>query len=585
MRQTTGLSKTIAVILLILLVVGMGGYVVSQVSQIGGERKPCRLINIGESNQEISPYEEQMLLQELYANNLQKDIVSVIEQVVGKGGVRATVWAQLDLSQEKVNRQNLSRQLRVEELLENIGSVVRKLSVSIVIDGQMVRNERGHLIYQPRTKAEMAQYIKLAKGIMGFDEERGDVIEVLNLPFANRPRLLMGFTFAEWIKALCFVVFVGLMFGLIWCFVIPLLQSMTHLNETGGKATAQHLLNQVERLCNQSSERAAGVVRRALKQPISYRDRRQYGVAEMVAVVLLVIHKSIARDICRYLSEDELRQLGRLTERLGTVPTADVHTALAKFIRYFNSPVGVQGTPEIARRFMQEVHPNGKRIYLKMRLTEKGTTIWERLNQLDIGDLSSFLQHQKPEEAALILSALSDEKAGRILTVLPPEVSRRILIHLSHLKRIHPAVLDKLSMEIAPAVDELLRSSAENSGPDRIADIMKTLTKKEQEKLMAVVGKSERNTEGQIKSYLKQWDDIMQLPHTAMCQLLKYSDQDVFAKALSDLPVDVIGSFAKYMTPAAWQTFRQKIERADKQEAEAARKTILKTARILNLFG
>ena len=156
MRQTTGLSKAVAVLLLVLLTAGMGLYIAPRLAQLGSGEPVRWQVDVGYPEHASSPYEEQMLLQELYADSLRQDIVSAIEQVAGQGTVQATVLAQLDLTREQVDRQNLSRQLRVKELLESTGTTVRKLSASILIDGQMIRDERGHSIYQPRTKAEMA---------------------------------------------------------------------------------------------------------------------------------------------------------------------------------------------------------------------------------------------------------------------------------------------------------------------------------------------------------------------------------------------------------------------------------------------
>ena len=585
MRQPTGLSKTVAVLLLVLLTAGMGWYIAPRLAQLGSGETVHWQVDVGYSEQASSPYEEQMLLQELYADSLRQDIVSAIEQVAGQGTVQATVLAQLDLTRERIDRQNLSRQLRVKELLESTGTTIRKLSASILIDGQMIRDERGHSIYQPRTKAEIAQYTKLAKGIMGFDEERGDMIEVLNLPFKNRVPSLLGVPIPKWINGLCFIAFAGMMIGLIWYFILPMLRLLIQPVETGSKVATQNLFDRVEELCRQSSERAADIIRRALKRNDTKRNGRHYHSADYAAIVLLAINKDLSRRICRYLSVSELRQLGMRTGRLGSVPSADVKIALEKFIRAFNNPVGIQGSSETARSFLQEVHPEGQHVYSEMRLTEKGKTIWEQLEQLEIGDLCAFLQRKKPETAALILSSLSDEKAGQILTILPVDTSRRILVHLSHLKRIHPDILEKLSMEIAPAVYELLHRPRTASGAERVAAIMKTITAKEQEKLMTAVGNTEQGAERHIRACLKQWDDIMKLSDTAKCKLLKYCDRTIVATALSDLPKDVFDSFARYMTPTIWQVVQQTAERVDKQKAEAARATILKTARMLNLFG
>lgn len=62
---------------------------------------------------------------------------------------------------------------------------IRRLSVAVLIDGTQRANESGELAYEPRTPEEMDQLAALARSAVGFDEGRGDVLEIVNLPFAD----------------------------------------------------------------------------------------------------------------------------------------------------------------------------------------------------------------------------------------------------------------------------------------------------------------------------------------------------------------------------------------------------------------
>lgn len=61
---------------------------------------------------------------------------------------------------------------------------VKRLSIAVLVDGTYVLDEAtGQYTYQPRTKEELDQYKTLAKSAVGFDEKRGDTIEVINMKF------------------------------------------------------------------------------------------------------------------------------------------------------------------------------------------------------------------------------------------------------------------------------------------------------------------------------------------------------------------------------------------------------------------
>jgi len=63
---------------------------------------------------------------------------------------------------------------------------VRRQSIAVLVDGTMARPEGGGApVWRPRTAEELAQITALVRGAVGFDEARGDKIEVVNLRFAE----------------------------------------------------------------------------------------------------------------------------------------------------------------------------------------------------------------------------------------------------------------------------------------------------------------------------------------------------------------------------------------------------------------
>ncbi len=63
--------------------------------------------------------------------------------------------------------------------------IVKRLSVAVLLDGNRVKNEDGDLVYQPRSEAEMELLATLVRGSIGFNADRGDTVEVINMEFAE----------------------------------------------------------------------------------------------------------------------------------------------------------------------------------------------------------------------------------------------------------------------------------------------------------------------------------------------------------------------------------------------------------------
>jgi flagellar M-ring protein FliF len=67
------------------------------------------------------------------------------------------------------------------------GGRVNRISVAVLVDGTYGKNEKGEIVYQPRSKEEIDQIAGLVRTAIGFDQKRGDQVEVVNLRFAEMP--------------------------------------------------------------------------------------------------------------------------------------------------------------------------------------------------------------------------------------------------------------------------------------------------------------------------------------------------------------------------------------------------------------
>ena len=65
------------------------------------------------------------------------------------------------------------------------GGDLRRLSVAVLVDGTYTTAEDGTKTYQPRSEAEIDQISALVRSAIGFDANRGDTLEVVNMPFAE----------------------------------------------------------------------------------------------------------------------------------------------------------------------------------------------------------------------------------------------------------------------------------------------------------------------------------------------------------------------------------------------------------------
>ena len=72
------------------------------------------------------------------------------------------------------------------------GGRVNRISVAVLVDGTYGKNDKGDVTYQPRSKEEVEQIGALVRSAIGFDQKRGDQVQVVNLRFAETPAIPMS---------------------------------------------------------------------------------------------------------------------------------------------------------------------------------------------------------------------------------------------------------------------------------------------------------------------------------------------------------------------------------------------------------
>jgi flagellar M-ring protein FliF len=89
---------------------------------------------------------------------------------------------------EETNNYEISRTTKTE--VTEVGRVNR-ISVAVLVDGAYSKNEKGEMVYQDRGKEQLDRIAALVRSAIGFDQKRGDQVEVVNLRFAEAPAVVL----------------------------------------------------------------------------------------------------------------------------------------------------------------------------------------------------------------------------------------------------------------------------------------------------------------------------------------------------------------------------------------------------------
>lgn len=191
-----------------------------QVSRIVGFGKVTAIVTAEMNFDRISTNEEkfdpegQVLRSTQTTNEANKERepasenVSVANNLPGVGGDILNDTAPTAESQKTEEVTNYEISKTVRNTVREAGEI-KKLYVSVVVDGKYAKDADGKATYEPRSQEEMDKIRALIRSAAGLDETRGDVLEVANMQFIEQDtvdeyiddRMLFGFEKSDLVSA------------------------------------------------------------------------------------------------------------------------------------------------------------------------------------------------------------------------------------------------------------------------------------------------------------------------------------------------------------------------------------------------
>lgn len=129
--------------------------------------------------------------------------------------------------------------------------LVKRISVAVLVDGTYATNQGGERSYQPRSTEELDQLKKLVQSAIGYDEKRGDQVEIVNMRFAQPeealgepPPILFGMSKQDLFRATETLVLTVVAILVILLVVRPLVTRMLETTREAALASQRMLAEQ-----------------------------------------------------------------------------------------------------------------------------------------------------------------------------------------------------------------------------------------------------------------------------------------------------------------------------------------------------
>ena len=261
---------------------------------------------------------------------------------------------------------------------------------------------------------------------------------------------------------------------------------------------------------------------------------------EKAAIILALLGADNAGPVVEKIQDKQLRSFMNALENLKLIPRESMLATVAEFIAELSERRGsIRGGPEAARELAGSLFAE-ERVGLLFGGPAQSSapitstdTVWFELKKRKDVEIAKYLSSKKSEVVSIILSQLSTDRAGAILTELPEELSVTCVRQLSRDTTINERTIDAVA-ELVQI--EFLSAEPEGSGPSSVAfvtEILGILPRERRDAMLESLEKSDPEQAERIRKGMMTFEDLpKRLPKTAVPILFRDFDQDKLLIAL-----------------------------------------------------
>lgn len=626
MSKTAEFMKLLGVLLLCLVILGTIGYFIPKIATLSSTPKTQ-----SESFEKSSKTHQNTPLTPVESDELRlaDEIKATLEKITGPHTVRATVRLQMVKQDDTIKKNTLLPDTAVvKEIVSSqqpdarfLGDAttqktvydfssethtsqsqydeIKKQSITVIVDGYLAQTPSGGSVYQPRSKTEMATYSALVQSLVGFDAQRGDTLQLVNLPFITEPaNTIFGFDRTLFVQSVLLTLFFILCILVIIKFIIPMIymllqpapitylppqnrpQNMPSDQIVGDLSTSKS--NAVRHIFTYSPDLALTLIKNWLYQEPVTTD--PLSGTQKVAVLLLAMGEDTTKAIFLKLKSDNVTAISREMAGLGRIKADVVSHVFSDFLAASAGEADISGTPTYVSQLLEATLPQdkAKAILDEVNMPVEGKTIWQKLEHIDTALLAEQLSTEYPQTIAVILYHLSNDKSSGILNYFPESLTMDVLMRLSALQSIDETTLAQVEKGLEEQIQNLFSYTGKKSGKEKAADIISLMDKKID--VLNTLYERSPDMAGQISSDVILFENIASWDNKSIQTLLEKADRQTIVCALKGASDAIKEAFSKNMSPAIWSGILKetnKLSSVKLKEIDDAQHQLIKTAQEL----
>ena len=266
------------------------------------------------------------------------------------------------------------------------------------------------------------------------------------------------------------------------------------------------------------------------------------GGKEKAAILLISLGPDKSAKVFKHLPEEDIEELTLEIANMRKISPEEKEKVLEEFYQICLAQEYIsEGGINYAKEILEKALGSQKAFDIVNKLTASlQVRPFDFVRKADANQLLNFIQNEHPQTISLILSYLTPQQAGQILSALPQtkqcEVAQRI------------ATMDRTSPEIIKEVEEVLERKLSSmftqdytlaGGIQSIVDILNSVDRGTEKFIIETLEIKDIELAEEIKKRMFVFEDIVTLDSTSIQRFIREVDNNELAIALKGATEEV----------------------------------------------
>lgn len=311
------------------------------------------------------------------------------------------------------------------------------------------------------------------------------------------------------------------------------------------------------------------------------------------AIALVTLGDATAGEIFPFLSDEEVQTLSRSISELSTISADQAERVLNELheMELASAHLSAGGLDYAKRVLNSAFGPDRARRIIDRLVRSIGEEIptFDSLQKADPQQVAKFIQGERPQTIALVLSHLNSGSAAGMLMALPPEVRSDVALRMASLEQISPDIVRRIASILELKLKSLGQFSRESyGGVTAVAEMFNRLESNAGQELLQEIADGDAEVGEAIRNLMFVFEDLLLVDAMGMREVLSRADKKVLTIALKGTSEKLRDHFFDNMSERGAAMLKEDMEALGPvkiREVEAAQQEIIGVVRTLESEG